>query len=233
MIKLKLAPIAAATFLVLNACNTGTNDASKEEAIGNEAPGQPVETREQDAGYEPAFSGQMRAPGVTTTASYEVRVLTDQLSKPWGITTLPDGRFLITEKEGNMRIVSQEGQVSDKITGLPEVDAKGQGGLLGLTLDPEFASNKTVYWAFTEKRDKGNLTSVAKGMLSADDTRIEKATVIYRATPAYDGDKHFGGRVIFDKEGNLYLTTGERSDKETRPQSQDLNSGLGVCRIKL
>ncbi|MFT2007327.1 PQQ-dependent sugar dehydrogenase [Pontibacter sp. 13R65] len=228
----KIAPVLAASLLILNACNSGTNDASKQEAIGNEAPGQPVETREQDAGYEPAFPGQTRAPGVKTNTAYEVRVLTDQLKKPWGITTLPDGRFLITEKEGTMRLVSQDGQVSEKITGIPEVDARGQGGLLGLTLDPEFASNRTIYWAFTEKRENGNLTSVAKGMLSADDKRIEKASVIYRATPVYDGDKHFGGRVIFDKEGNLYLTTGERSDKETRPQAQDLNSGLGkIIRI--
>jgi aldose sugar dehydrogenase len=112
------------------------------------------------------------------------------------------------------------------------VNSEGQGGLLGICIDPDFASNRMVYWAFSEPSAAGNLTAAAKGKLSADETKIEGATVFYRATPAYKGTLHYGGRILFTKDGNLILSTGERSDLETRPQAQDINSGLGkVIRI--
>ncbi len=229
---LKYTPVVAALCFAFASCNSGMNEASKEEAVGNETPGQPVETREQDAGFEPAFAGQFRAPAIKTSTAYDVQVLTDQLNKPWGITPLPDNRFLITEKEGTMRLVSQDGQVSDKIGGIPEVMSDGQGGLLDVKLDPDFASNRTIYWTFSEPRDNGNLTAVAKGVLSKDDLRIENATVIFRATPAFEGDKHFGSRLIFDNSGNLFVTTADRFEEERRMQAQDTNSALGkVLRI--
>jgi glucose/arabinose dehydrogenase len=112
------------------------------------------------------------------------------------------------------------------------VNASSQGGLLGLTTDPDFAKNRIVYWTFSERTDKGNLTAVAKGSLSADEKRMENVSVIYRATPAYRGSMHYGSRILVDKTGNLIFSTGERSDLETRPQAQDLNSALGkVIRI--
>jgi glucose/arabinose dehydrogenase len=192
----------------------------------------PVETKQANTNYTPAFAGQTRINGVKTTAAYEGKVLSSALNKPWGITSLPDGRLLITEKGGTMRIATATGQLSEAITGLPPVDAKGQGGLLGLTLDPQFEKNRMVYWAFSEKVGGGNLTAAAKGKLSADEKRIEGATVIYRATPAYNGSMHYGGRILVDKSGNVFLSTGERSDLVTRPKAQDLNAALGkVIRI--
>ena len=192
----------------------------------------PVETKEPNSKYPPAFAGQTRVNGAKTTSKYSFKVLTEKLSSPWGLTSLPDGRLLITEKAGNLRIVKANGEMSDKITGLPAVDANGQGGLLGITLDPNFATNRMVYWAFAEPVTGGNHTSVAKGRLSNDEKKIENASVIYRATPAHKGNLHYGGRVLFDKNGYLYVSTGERSDKVTRPQAQDLNSGLGkIIRI--
>ena len=131
-----------------------------------------------------------------------------------------------------MKIATQTGTLSAAITGIPQVNSSGQGGLLGITLDPAFASNRMVYWTFSEATTDGNLTSVAKGKLSADDTRMENAVVIYRATPAYNGNLHYGSRILFDKNGNLIFSTGERSDKVTRPQAQSLQSALGkVIRI--
>lgn len=187
----------------------------------------PVETKQPNTNYKPAFAGQTRIAGVKTQTPIDVKVLNSGLTKPWGITSLPDGRFLITEKGGSMRIASATGELSEAITGLPQVNSKGQGGLLGLTIDPAFSTNRMVYWVFSEDVSGGNLTSVAKGKLSADEKKIEGSTVIYRATPAYNGNLHFGGRIVFDKDGNLFVSTGERSDKVTRPQSQDLKSGLG------
>jgi glucose/arabinose dehydrogenase len=193
----------------------------------------PVETREANSPqYKSAFVGQTRTNGVKTTTKYSFKVLTEKLNSPWGLTSLPDGRLLITEKSGNLRIVKTTGEMSDKIIGLPTVDTDGQGGLLGITLDPAFAQNRMVYWAFSEPVSGGNHTSVAKGRLSDDERKIENALVIYRATPAHKGNLHYGGRVLFDKNGYLFVSTGERSDRSTRPQAQQLNSGLGkIIRI--
>ena len=188
----------------------------------------PVETKTPNSDYKPAFQGQTRVGSVKTQTPYEFKVLTEGLTFPWGIKSLPDGRLLVTEKEaGSLRIVKQNGELSKPITGLPAVNSSGQGGLLGITIDPNFASNRMVYWTFAESVDGGTLTSVAKGKLSADETKIEGAAVIYRATPAHKGNLHYGGRIVFDKSGDLFVSTGERSDLVTRPQAQQLNSSLG------
>jgi glucose/arabinose dehydrogenase len=192
----------------------------------------PVETEAANTNYPPAFEGQTRIAGIRTKTHYQAEVLNKSLNKPWGITALPDGRFLITEKKGTMRIASASGSIGDPITGIPEVNSAGQGGLLGLCIDPAFDQNRMVYWVFSESLADGNVTAVAKGVLAADEKTIESPTVIYRATPAYAGNLHYGGRILFSKEGHLYISTGERSDKQTRPLAQDLNAGLGkIIRI--
>jgi len=194
--------------------------------------GAPVETQNPNTDYKPAFAGQTRVAGVHTSTSYEGKVISSDLKRPWGITALPDGRLLIAEKEGTMRIATTSGTLSAPITGLPAVNAAGQGGLLGLTLDPVFSNSRIVYWTFSESTPEGNLTSVAKGKLSEDETKIENAVIVYQATPAYNGNLHYGSRIVFDRSGNLVFSTGERSDKVTRPQAQSLQSALGkVIRI--
>ncbi len=193
---------------------------------------QPVETKSPDAGYRPAFEGQTRAPGVHTKTLLDVRVIAEGLKNPWGMVNLPDGRILITEKGGTMRIVTTSGKLSEPITGLPEVDDRGQGGLLDVAVDPEFAANRTIYWSFSQEVEGGTLTAVAKGKLSADERTIEDARVICQALPAFPSALHYGSRLEWDKDGNLFVSTGERSDKESRPQAQQLNSALGkVLRI--
>ena len=168
-----------------------------------------------------------------TQTPYEGKMISSGLNKPGGITALSDGRLLITQKEGTMRIATTTGQLSEPITGLPAVNAAGQGGLLGLTTDPQFAKNRMVYWVFSENTPEGKSNGCwLREPYPADERRMENVSVIYRATPAYRGTLHYGGRILVDKAGNLVVSTGERSDLVTRPQAQDLNSALGkIVRI--
>ncbi|MEJ7610575.1 MAG: PQQ-dependent sugar dehydrogenase [Ferruginibacter sp.] len=216
--------------VILFSC--GENNRMGANVVKTENTTSPVETSDPPSEYQTAFPGQTRIAAAKTITPYEGRIVTDKLDHPWGIVQLPDGRFLITEKRGAMRIVSGSGQIASPIAGVPAVNAGGQGGLLGITLDPAFTVNRMIYWSFSENTASGNLTAVGKASLSADEQRLENVQVIYRATPAYRGSLHYGSRVVFDRTGNLLVSTGERSDIETRPQAQDLNSALGkIIRI--
>ena len=187
----------------------------------------PVEGTAPNTTYKPAFEGQTRVSGLQTNTPYQGVVIATALTSPWGIKSLPDGRLLITEKTGTMRIATTAGVLSAPITGIPAVNAANQGGLLGLTIDPDFATNRMIYWVYAEATTGGNNTAVAKGKLSADEKTIEGATVIYRAKPANGSALHYGGRILFDKSGFLVVSTGERSVLETRPLAQSVSSGLG------
>jgi len=186
-----------------------------------------AETLEPNTSYKPAFEGQTRIKAVKTKTPYKVEVLTKSLGRPWGIINLPDGRFLITEKTGYINVVSTDGKQISKIEGFPKVDSKGQGGMLDVALDPDFKSNNIIYFSFSEPFGEGNLTSVAKGKLSQDLKTISGVQVIFRAEPSYDGDKHYGSRLVFDKDGSLFVSTGERSDKQTRVYAQRTDNYLG------
>ena len=192
----------------------------------------PVETLPPNASYSPAFAGQTRINGIITTTRIRTTVVTSSLANPWCIAALTDGRFLVTEKIGRMRIVSATGTISEPISGIPPVNSSGQGGLLGLCLDPDFLSNRMIYWSFSEQLPEGNVTAIAKGRLSQDERTLESVSVIYRATPAYNGPNHYGGRVVFDRTGNLLVSSGERADNVTRVQAQSVSSALGkIIRI--
>lgn len=177
--------------------------------------------------YKPAFAGQTRIAPVKTTTPYNVDIISTSLGKPWGIINLPDGGFLITEKSGFMNVVSADGKQISKINGFPKVDDKGQGGMLDVALDPDFTTNNIIYFSYSEPYEGGNHTAVAKGKLSSDLKTISDVKVIFRATPTYDGDKHYGSRLVFDKDGNLFVSTGERSDKQTRVYAQKTDNYLG------
>jgi glucose/arabinose dehydrogenase len=216
-------------FFYLFGCSLALGSCTQsDEAAPDISTTDPVETTAPNTSYSPAFAGQTRIGGVTTAASsYRATVVTSSLASPWGIAGLPDGRLLVTEKAGQLRIVTAAGMVSAPITGLPAVNSAGQGGLLGVCLDPDFVTNRLLYWSFAEARPTGNLTAIGKGRLATNERTIEEATVIYRAEPAYAGTLHYGGRVVFDRTGNLIVSTGERSDLVTRPQAQAVTSGLG------
>ena len=225
-LSIKTLSLLSAILLVSCSGNSKTTVAAQETSVNGILPN-PETADKNSPEYQPAFEGQTRVQGVKTSTAYNVEVINSDLQKPWGIINLPDGRFLITSKTGHLNIVSADGKTISKVEGLPKVDAKGQGGLLDVALDPDFQNNKMIYWTFSEPVSGGNHTAVAKGKLSADEKRIENPSVIFRATPTYDGDKHYGSRLEFDKDGHLFVSTGERSDLETRPYAQKQDSYLG------
>ncbi|WP_163432894.1 MULTISPECIES: PQQ-dependent sugar dehydrogenase [unclassified Flavobacterium] len=209
-------------------CNDDASPVKDQEIVL----GNPVETNPPNTNYKPAFAGQTRIGSVKTTTKIKVEEIANNIGRPWGIISMPNGNLLVTDKMGFMQIFSENGQKISKVEGFPTVDSGGQGGLLDVALDPEFATNRMIFWTFSEPFGNGNLTSVAKGRLANDEKSIENPTVIYRAEPSYNGSLHYGGRLVFDENQNLFVSTGERSDLTTRPQAQALNSALGkIVRI--
>lgn len=160
--------------------------------------------------------------------SFSVATVAEGLERPWGLAFLPDGRMLVTEKAGRLRIVLPDGKLSPPVTGLPKVDARGQGGLLDVAVAPDFNDTRLVYFTFAEAGEGGvNGTALARGKLAANAPRLDEVEVIWRQTPKYQSTKHFGSRIVFAPDGNMFVTTGERSDAEFRVKSQDLNETLG------
>ena len=217
--------LAASTALLVLAAACGANG---ETASASGQSGAPLETRPaNNPDQQPAFPGQTRAPGVKTEQAMRHSVVASGLSHPWGLALMPDGRWLVTEKPGRLRIITADGQISEPVQGLPAVDARGQGGLLDVAVSPGFAQDRLIYWSYAEPREGGNATSVARGRLSDDGARVDNVQVVFRALPAYDGDKHFGSSLAFAPDGKLFITLGERSDRPMRPQAQDLGSHMG------
>jgi glucose/arabinose dehydrogenase len=184
---------------------------------------------------KPAFENQTRAALPDTVPEISVDVVAEGLPHLWAMEFLPDGRILVTTKDGAMHVVSQEnGEASPPIEGVPAVMSEGQGGLLDVALAPDFESSNRIYFSFSEPREGGNGTSVASARLTEEEGKLalQDVKVIFRQMPTYDGDKHFGSRLVFGPEGQLYVTVGERSDRKTRVGAQDLASGFGkVFRI--
>ncbi len=225
--------ILSAALLAAPALAQGTTPAAGSEST---QAGEPAETKPANApDQQPAFAGQTRAPQPAETVEVETEVVADGLPHLWAMEFLPDGRMLVTAKEGAMHIVSTDGKAGPALEGVPEVLSDGQGGLLDVALAPDFETSGMVFFSFSEEREDGNGTSVASGKLVTDDQgggALEDVQVIFRQMPSYDGNKHFGSRLVFGPGGELYVTVGERSDPEPRVQAQDLTSGLGkVFRI--
>ncbi|HEY0834690.1 MAG TPA: PQQ-dependent sugar dehydrogenase [Azospirillum sp.] len=169
----------------------------------------------------------------TEKATVRVTTVASGLDRPWGLAFLPEGRMLVTERKGNLRLVSADGAKSEPLGGVPKVDARGQGGLLDVALDPDFARNRLVYLSYAEPGEGGNSTAVARGALSQDGRSLTGTRVIFSQKPKLDSTMHFGSRLVFDGRGHLYITLGERSRDAFRTQAQDLGSHLGkVIRIR-
>jgi glucose/arabinose dehydrogenase len=195
-----------------------------------------LETRPPNGtGQSPAFPGQTRAPERKSNVAFDVVEVAGGLQNPWALTFLPDGRMLVTEKPGRLRVVTPDGKLSPPVAGVPPVDARGQGGLLDVTLAPDFASSRMIYWSFSEPRDNGlNNTAVARGRLVDDPAapRLENVEVIYHQAPEFQSQQHYGSRLVWARDGTLFVTQGDRSVTPGRMQAQNLDSGLGkIVRI--
>ena len=158
---------------------------------------------------------------------FEVTTLAEGLDHPWGIAPLPDGSMLVTERRGRLLHVGADGTLGKPIDGVPEVDARGQGGLLDITLHPDFSDNRLVYLSFAEKGEGGNSTAVARGSLAEDNRSLRNVEIVFSQKPKVRSNMHFGSRIVFDREGRVYVGLGERSHNRFRVQAQDLNSHLG------
>ncbi|RIL00036.1 MAG: hypothetical protein DCC71_19345 [Proteobacteria bacterium] len=159
----------------------------------------------------------------------DVTVWARGLAHPWGLALLADGRALVTEKRGTLRLVARDGSVSEPLAGVPAVHAQGQGGLLDVALDPAFADNALVYLSYAEPGEGGAGTAVARGRLGA--RALDDVRVIYRQQPKVEGNGHFGSRLVFAPDGALFVTLGDRF--HYRDQAQALDSALGkIVRIR-
>lgn len=181
---------------------------------------------------QPAFEGQTRAPVIADTVALKTETVVDGLSHPWALALLPDGAWLVTERPGRLRMVGADGTLSEPIAGLPEIDAKGQGGLLDVMVGPDFASDRRLWISYAAPAEGGNQTAVATAKLSADGRSLEEVKELFRQIPVYDGDKHFGSRLLLDGQGGLIVTLGERSDVPIRDSAQADDNHLGkIVRI--
>jgi glucose/arabinose dehydrogenase len=180
------------------------------------------------------LSGGMAAvaePTVVATqkAKVQLEIVTDGLEHPWGLAFLPDGRALVTERPGRLRVLDRDGKLSVPLAGVPKVDVVGQGGLLDVALDPDFARNQRIYLSFAEPRGENlNGTSVYRARLTPQG--LVDGTVIFRQQPAMGGGHHFGSRLVFGRDGHLFVTLGDRN--RGRDQVQQLGTHIGkVVRI--
>ena len=173
-----------------------------------------------------AFAGTAAAE-TFKSKHYTLRVVTvaGELEQPWSLAWLPDGRMLVTEKAGRLRIVTPGGRVSAPIEGLPRVDDGGQGGLLDVIVDPGFESNRTIYFSYSEPGKGGSGTAVARAVLDGD--RLIGLKVIFRQFPKARGGRHYGSRLVIARDGTLFVTVGERGERN-RAQDTTVNRGQVV-----
>jgi aldose sugar dehydrogenase len=165
-------------------------------------------------------------------AKFRVETIASGLENPWSLAFLPDGRKLITERAGRLRVLGADGKLAKPVAGLPPIAAVGQGGLMDVALAPDFLTSRLIYFTFTEPREGGNGTSLARAKLidDKDGAKLAEMKIVFRQEPAVPGGFHFGARIAFARDGTLFVTLGERYRRDA---AQDLSSHLGkVVRLK-
>ena len=169
---------------------------------------------------------------LNTTASAQtmpkLQVVATGLDKPWAVAFLPDGRFLVTERAGRMRVVEADGSVGQPLQGVPEVVARGQGGLLDVVLDTQFEKNRTLYFCYSEPGPGGNSTALSSAQLSADGTSLQSLKRLFSQQPKFSSNLHFGCRMAQSADGTLFLTLGDRYQRMQDAQRLDNHHGKVV-----
>jgi aldose sugar dehydrogenase len=175
------------------------------------------------------LSTAVQATTLTTEKTkLQIDTLTSGLNHPWGMAFMPDGSMLVTERNGTLQHVSADGKNKTPISGLPAIDARGQGGLLDVLLAADFTSSKQLYFSFSEPAGEENSTAVASATLNGD--KLTNVKVIFSQQPKYDSKYHFGSRLVLDNSGKLFITTGDRGSQ--RDQAQKLDNHVGkVIRV--
>jgi glucose/arabinose dehydrogenase len=161
----------------------------------------------------------------SSAGQLEVQTVASGLVHPWSLAFLPDGKMLVTERPGRMRIVTVEGQLSPPLKGVPEAWASGQGGLLDVITDKAFAQNKTIYFCFSERTSGGGRTAVARARLNDGDGRLDEVKIIFRQDGPLSSGNHYGCRIVQANDGNLFVTLGEHFSY--RNEAQNLGNHLG------
>lgn len=181
------------------------------------------------AAFLAACAGAADADETYESRHYTLRLVTvaDGLEDPWSLAWLPDGRMLVTEREGRLRIVSADGKVSPPVDGLPEIADGGQGGLLDVIVDPNFETSRTIFFSFSEPGQGGKGTAVARAVLEGN--RLSDLKILFRQLPKTGGGRHFGSRLVSARDGTLFATVGERGERD-RAQDTTVNRGQ-VIRI--
>ena len=154
----------------------------------------------------------------------EISEFAGGLENPWAMVFLPDGRLLVSERPGRLRLIDAQGKLSAPLAGVPAVQARGQGGLLDVALDPDFARNQRIYFAYAEAGEGGAGTAIARARLDVAGLKLDELRVIYRQTPKVSGNGHFGARLVFGRDGMLYAALGER---QKMAPAQDPRQSLG------
>lgn len=169
-----------------------------------------------------AALGQQAETVRSERATFRLSTFANGLERPWGATVLPDGRLLVTERAGTIRLVGTDGRVSAPLAGVPEVEARGQGGMLDIAAAPDFATTRQVYFCHAMLVQGGALTRLARARLTADATALDQVTPLLDATPAQSsGRNHYGCRIAFGPEGHVFLSTGDRYTDKMRAQRLD------------
>ena len=219
----RLAPAlaTAATLLAGAAC------AQSPDAVDQPPPNVP--------GFHPAFPEQTRAPAIRSGFELAVATVAQPFEHPWGVALLPDGGYLVTERPGRLRVVASDGTISPPVAGIPEVVARGQGGLLDVAVSPTFAEDRTLYWSYAKPMGGGaSATAAVRARLAEDASSLTDVQDVFVQDPPSPTTNHYGSRVVPDGAGHLFVTTGEHFSLRERQLAQDLATTYGkVVRVNL
>ncbi len=191
-----------------------------------------VEQGAPNASFAPAFANQTRAAALAKTP-LATSVFAKGLDRPWGLAVLPSGQFLVTERSGEMRVISEDGIVSGPVSGVPDVWFDGQGGLLDVAVSPQFSQDRLIFWTYSKPVRGGAVTAAGRGVLSANGQLNDVRDIFVQSDPSRSG-RHFGSRIIPMVDGTVWITTGDRGEGDDGDMPQQMNSTVGkVIRVSV